>query len=99
MIDNNKIPQNRDVPFRVLKGYNSPNLKVTINSHTRYSGDGSQIEPNTIIYYEKTALNGYVWFNTKPVRGKEYDPENIRFRTQSGSIYNMIKAGVIELVQ
>ena len=77
--------------FVVVKGYNNRPFSLTFGSYVDSRtggnpGSSGAIEPGEIISFEEEAPNGNVWFNYKGKRGK----------TESGSLLNMLKAGVIK---
>lgn len=81
--------------FKVIKGYNGRPFSGTFGSSfssVRYvpgsSGRRIEIPVGDIITFESEAPDGKVWF---------YHNDK-RFYTESGSVKNMLRAGVIEPV-
>jgi hypothetical protein len=79
--------------YEVIKGYNNRPFTLTINSHTKNPvGDSIVLPTGSRLMHESTSWSGNVWFtfalNDVLMLGK----------CETGSIENMINAGVIKNV-
>jgi hypothetical protein len=79
-----------DRTFRIIKGYRGPDLILWFGSTTRDpNGEPKALAPGTLITLDSVAPNGNVWFHTPEGRGK----------TESGSVENLLRGGLIEEVR
>lgn len=79
--------------FKVVGGYNGRPFSLTIGSHTQnLNGTQLVLPKGTILTFESEANNGNVWFTFKHPQTKE----QIRGKSESGSVLNMLQGGLIK---
>src|SRR5262249_13801084 len=80
-------PRPSGTKFRVVKGYQGPELTLLFNSHKRRTtGDRASLPAGTVLTLDSEAAIGNVWFRTPLGRA----------RADHGSVEDMLRAGVIE---
>lgn len=76
--------------YRVLKGYNGPNLATVRDSHIHNpTGTPHLVPAGKVLRFERDdGMSGSVWF---------YDGD-IRCKSESGSLENMLRRGILRQV-
>jgi len=79
--------------FFVVKGYNGRPFDLGVGSHSQNPNSRELVLPKGhMLEFDEVAPNGNVWFYfMHPITGKRE-----RGKSQSGSLNNMLKAGVVK---